>query len=148
MKSKITTSVRLLGSGHEHKKNNFKWVRKSTFIYLGILLTMFSNSIFANNLSHQQNDLESNTSEMGLVSKSNHTRFTKPPVAAESDTIISMNAYYVKTIEEVIAEDNKIIESEIENNAASEVVSAMVEVIKQDNQIIDSNITVGFPIRS
>ena len=148
MKSKITMSIRLLGSGHEHKKNNFKRVSKSTFILLGILLTMFNNSILANNLSHKQNNQESNASEMAFVSKSNNTKFTKPVVAVESDTIISMNAYYVKTIEEVIAEDNKIIESEIENNTTSEVVRTMKKVIKQDNQIIESNITVGFPIRS
>ena len=32
MKSKIITSVRLLGSGHEHQKSNFKIVSKKLFI--------------------------------------------------------------------------------------------------------------------
>jgi hypothetical protein len=40
MKSKITTSVRPLGSGHEHQKNNFKMVSKNAF-YFAVLASLF-----------------------------------------------------------------------------------------------------------
>lgn len=50
-----------------------------------------------------------------------------------------MIANDIKTMESVIAEDNKIIESEIKNNPISEMESTIEEVIKQDNQIIESN---------
>lgn len=45
MKSKI----------QEHHKNNFKRLSKSTSIYLGILVTINSNSIFANDSANKQN---------------------------------------------------------------------------------------------
>lgn len=125
----------------EHQKNNFKRVCKSTFIYLGILATMFSNSIFANDLTNEQNYQESNSSEMTFVSLSNGTKFKKPELVLESDANVMMILNYIKTIEEIIAEDNKIIESDIDNNANLDMESTTEEVIKQDNQIIESNIT-------
>lgn len=42
MKSKIITSVRLLGSGHEHKKNNFKIV-SNKLIIAALLVIGFSS---------------------------------------------------------------------------------------------------------
>ncbi len=44
MKSKIITSVRLLGSGHEHKKNNIKIVSKTLLNVSFLLLSIFSFS--------------------------------------------------------------------------------------------------------
>jgi tyrosine-protein phosphatase YwqE len=114
---------------------------KITFIYLGILVTMFSNSIFTYDLTNKQNYQEINSSEMSFVSLSNGTKLKKPALTLESDTIITMIANDIKTMEEVIAEDNKIIESEIKNNPTSEMESTIEEVIKQDNQIIESNLT-------
>lgn len=64
-------------------------------------------------------------------------------LASESDTIKTWIANYKKTIEEVIAEDNKIIESDIDNNANLDLESTIKDVIKEDNQIIESNITNG-----
>ncbi|MBC7522825.1 MAG: hypothetical protein H7239_00065 [Flavobacterium sp.] len=104
---------------------------KSTFIYLGILVPIFNNSIFVNDLSHGQSHQESNSSAMEFLSKSNNIQFTKPLVAVESDTILTINANYIKTIEEVIAEDNKIIESEIENNVASVIGRTFEKAIKK-----------------
>lgn len=141
MKSKITSSVRLSGSGHKHQENSFKRMSKSTFFYLGILVTMFSNSIFANDVTNKQNYQESNSTEMTFVSVPNGTKLKKPALEIESDTMVTMTIIYKKTIEEVIAEDNKIIESDIENNATSAIGRTLEEVIKQDNQIIESHIT-------
>lgn len=114
---------------------------KITFIYLGILVTMFSNSIFAYDWTNKQNYQEINSSEMSLVSLSNVTELKKPALALESGTIITIIANDIKTMEEVIAANNKIIESEIKNNHTSEMESTIEEVIKQDNQIIESNLT-------
>lgn len=130
MKSKI----------HTQQENNFKRVSKATFIHLGILVAMISNSAFANHLSKKQNYQESNLSEMIFVSLSNGTKFKKTVLESASDTIKTWNANYKKTIEEVIAEDNKIIESDIDNNTSLDLESTIEEVIKEDNLIIESNI--------
>jgi rare lipoprotein A len=45
MKSKIISSVRLSGSGHEHKTNNFKIVsKKSILLFLSIAFVAFASS--------------------------------------------------------------------------------------------------------
>ncbi len=108
---------------------------KSTFIYFGILGAMFSNSVFANDLSKEQNHAESNSAV------TNTKTFKKPALDFESDTLITMTSLYKKTIEEVIAEDNKIIESNLENNITSAVDNTLEIIINEDNQIIESNLT-------
>ena len=114
---------------------------KIIFIYLGILVTMFGNAICAYDLSNKQNYQEINSSVMSFVSLSNGTKLKKPALALESGIIKTMIANDIKTMEEVIAEDNKIIESKIKSNPTSEMESTIEEVIKQDNQIIESNLT-------
>lgn len=104
-----------------------------------VLVTLFSNSIFANDLSNVQNYQEKNASEIKLVSDLNAITLRKPVLVLEFDTIVTKTTNYKKTIEEVITEDNKIIESEIKNIAASDIE----KVIKEDNLIIESNITNG-----
>lgn len=141
MKSKITTSVRLSGSGQEHINNNFKRVSKTTFIYLGILITMLSNSSFAFDLTKEQNYQENISSEMILVLLSNGTEFKKPALELESESMKNWITNYKKTIEEVIAEDNKIIESDIADDLSSAYEILIKKGINEDNQIIESNIT-------
>ena len=100
---------------------------KTTFIQLGILVIIISNTAFANNL-------------------------TKPSLNSEPDTIITSSVSYKKTIEEIIKEDNQIIESNQTNVLYDSVPDTLVrgferykktieEVIKEDNLIIESNIT-------
>jgi hypothetical protein len=42
MKSKITTSVRLSGSGHEHQKNNFYLVSKKLIVSFALIALLAS----------------------------------------------------------------------------------------------------------
>lgn len=116
---------------------------KTTFIYLGILVTMFSNSIFANGLNNQQNYQESNSSDITYATLSNGTNLKKPALELETDTFITSISNYKKTIEEVIIEDNKIIESEIDADVTSASDEIIKKIIKEDNQIIESYLTNG-----
>ncbi|WP_309640722.1 hypothetical protein [Flavobacterium sp.] len=124
-----TTSVRLSGSGHKQQKNNFKRLSKLILIHFGIIVSMISNPVFANDLANEQAKLK-------LVSESQDNPLKKPALTTESDTIILITNY-IKTIEEVIAENNKIIESDMEENTVSDIE----RIICEDNQIIESNIT-------
>lgn len=108
---------------------------KATFIYFGILGVLISNSVFANDWSKEQNNPKSSSTV------SNTKIFKKPTLDFESDTLVTMTAVYKKSIEEIIAEDNKIIESEIEINVYSATETMIEMIIKEDNQIIESNIT-------
>ena len=113
---------------------------KTTSIYLGIIATMFGNSIFANDMNNKQNHPESNPSETKSEPFSNSTKLKKPALELETDTIITWVSNYKKSIEEVIAEDNKITESEIENNTTSLGDDLLEAIIKEDHQITESNI--------
>lgn len=114
---------------------------KTTFIYLGILVTMVINSAFAIGLTNEKNVQENNASEVVFVTKSNDAKLKKPALELESDTIKTWLANSKKTIEEVIAEDNQIIESDSDSNAYSAIYEILDEIIKIDNQIIESTIT-------
>jgi hypothetical protein len=125
-----TTSVRLSGTGHKHQENNFKRLSKRILIHFGILVSMISNPVFANNLSYELPKIK-------VVSESLDNPLKKPALVSESDTIAIITTSYIKSIEEAIAEDNKIIESAMEDNATSDIERR----INEDNQIIESNIT-------
>jgi protein CpxP len=62
MKSKIITSVRLLGSGHEFQKNNFKIVSKKLFV-LALLIVGTTTIAQERNRKHQGNEMEQFTPE-------------------------------------------------------------------------------------
>ena len=62
MKSKIITSVRHLGSGHEFQKNNFKIVSKKLFI-LALLIVGTTTIAQERNRKHQGNEMEQFTPE-------------------------------------------------------------------------------------
>ena len=51
MKSTITSSVRLLGSSHEHQKNNLANVSKKSIIILGLALVAFTDVAVASTVS-------------------------------------------------------------------------------------------------
>ena len=137
MKTTITTSVRLSGSDQKHQENNFKRINKIIFILFGILVSMISNSVFASDFADNRIGKESNSPKLKVVSESHNQTLKKPALESDFDTCVAMTANYIKTIEEVIAEDNKIIESDMEDNDTS----AIERIINEDNQIIESNIT-------
>lgn len=51
MKSTITSSVRLLGSGHEHQKNRLASLSKKSIIILGLALVAFTDVVVASTVS-------------------------------------------------------------------------------------------------
>lgn len=75
---------------------------KTTFIYFGIMAMLFSNSVIANELNHQENKTVSNTGQL-----------KKPVIDFEFEDTITIMPSHKKTIEEIMAEDNQIIESTI-----------------------------------
>jgi protein CpxP len=62
MKSKIISSVRLLGSGHEYQKNNFKIVSKKLFV-LALLIVGTTIVAQEKNRKQQENAMEQFTPE-------------------------------------------------------------------------------------
>lgn len=117
-------------TAHKQQENNFKRLSKLILIHFGILVSMISNPVFANDFANEQ-------PKISLASGSHHNPLKKPALASESDTLAIMTAGYIKSIEEVIADDNKIIESDMEDNDTSDIERR----INEDNQIIESNIT-------
>ncbi|WP_333600924.1 hypothetical protein [Flavobacterium sp.] len=110
---------------------------KSTFIYLVLLVALYSNASFANSLANKESD----SAAMELGSASNSTTLKKPDLESDMElsvAFLTMTINAEKTIEEVIAEDNQIIESKIESNTSSTNGRTIEEVILEDNSIIES----------
>lgn len=122
---------------YKHEENNFKKWSKRIVLHLGILASMICNPAFANHLANVKINHENSAQELKLVTELPMKRIKKPALESECDSCVAMVVSYRKTIEEVIAEDNKIIESEMEDHATSDMES----IIREDNQIIESNLT-------
>lgn len=122
---------------------------KKSIIYLGIAVVAFTNVTSA--LSSQQsfnNEYFSLTQSVQSEQSTDATTTGNDSIEKKSgkecgdagsinpETILSTP--YAKTIEEVIAEDNQIIESEISSDV---VENASEESITIDNQVIDMTIS-------
>jgi len=138
MKSKI----------HEFQENRFLQTSKKSIIYLGIAVVAFTN--VASALSSQQSfnneyfsltqtvqsDGSSDAATIGNDSIEKKTgKECGDSCCINPETIVSTP--YTKTMEEIIAENNQIIESTISNDTAEK---ATEEIIVEDNQIIDVTI--------
>jgi hypothetical protein len=102
---------------------------KKSFLYLGIVLLIFSNFSKASNFV----DCKTSADQMHAVNVDDST-------ILNPETIIQGN--YEKTIEQVIDENDRIIESEVSKESTllySE--KSIEEVIAENNQIIESPIS-------
>lgn len=133
MKSKI----------HEFQENNFLLISKKSFIYLGIAVVAFTNITSALNRQQSvnneyfsliqvvQSDETTNATTIGIDSIEKKTEKAKGDVTGINPETIVSNPY-TKTIEQIIAENNQIIENVI----SDEVVVKTTEIaFTEDDQI-------------
>jgi Spy/CpxP family protein refolding chaperone len=95
MKSKIISSVRLLGSGHEHTKNNFKIVSKKLII---AALLVIGVSSFAQDQNQQ--DKKSNKSKKEKLSPEQRSQAQLDKLTTE----LKLDAKQQEQIKPIIAE--------------------------------------------
>jgi len=121
---------------------------KTSITYLGIVLTLFFNVVSAKGVALEQQIIENEVvktelnSNLDLISNS---KFEKPEVTIESEerireSIASITSNYVKSIEEIIVENKKIIESPEEEYYPLNFGLSIEELIQLNNQIIENEI--------
>lgn len=132
---------------------------KNSIIYLGIALLTITNSITASNV--RQSFIKSDDSSLSIkehsaavidskeivpeVVNSNYSTIkifslVEDTAIFNPETVV-FNAYE-RTIEEVIAENNKIIETDISNEVSFLYIEKSTEeIIAEDNQIIESTVS-------
>lgn len=115
---------------------------------------MFTNPSHATTIAKEQQNQEvefapsQTNSDMNLISSS-ETKIgilNKPEVILDSqskiiESVSTISTNYKKSIEEIIAEDKKIIESNEEAYLPLYYDSTIEEEIKLNNQIIESNLS-------
>lgn len=125
-----------------------------SIIILGILAVMFTNPSHATTIAKEQQNQEvefapsQTNSDMNLISSS-ETKIgilNKPEVILDSqskiiESVSTISTNYKKSIEEIIAEDKKIIESNEETYLPLYYDSTIEKEIKLNNQIIESNLS-------
>lgn len=122
---------------------------KKSIIYLGILSTVLLNTMSANEIILDQQNIENDIvrteskSNLNLISNS---KIEKPEIKFESESKIKksiavISSNYVKSIEEVIEENKKITESPEEEYLPLNLGLSIEEMINLDNQIIESTIS-------
>lgn len=130
---------------------------KKSIIYLGIISVAFSNVIFASNALNEQqiNTLENvqitsftSQNEQAAVNYNMATvLYTNKFYTVEEATVFdprSVIAVYEKTIQEIVAENNQIIESSLEEVEQLSIETTIEDIIVEDNQIIESTLSNDF----
>ena len=125
---------------------------KTTIVYLGILSTMFINMTSANIVVKEQQSFETEIANSktvqilrsDLVVENNSITLKKQTINIESEiSLMDSIAKIVvvsNSIENSIAEDKKITESQDEVFQPLYLDRTVEETINEDNQIIESNI--------
>jgi Ni,Fe-hydrogenase III component G len=132
---------------------------KNSIIYLGITLMAFTNVITASNVrqSFNMNDVSSTTNktvsvetahakDVFIVASNGNQLSQEIAFPVEDTTILNLEAVLFntaeKTMEEIIAEDNKITETTISNEVYFlSIGKTMEEIIAEDNSITESTIS-------
>ena len=119
---------------------------KSTIIFLGLVALTFTNAKAANEFKSQDLDQQElttlnveNTQEFSNCIVENNTRDT---VIFNPTSVIK--TIYVKTVEEIIAENKLISESQEETVQPLSLETTIEDKITEDNQIIESSILKEF----
>lgn len=119
---------------------------KTTIIFLGLAALTFTNTKAANEFKSQ--DLEQQ--ELTTLNVQNMQEFSNCIVENNTkDTIIFnptsvIKTIYVKTVEEIIAENKLITESQEETIQPLSIETTLEDRITEDNQIIESSISKEF----
>ena len=127
---------------------------KTTIIYLGLVALSFTNTIAANELKQQTFDKQQELTavvpenilqENGLIAK--NQEFSKNIVAIDTNDTAIFNpssvikSSNVKTVEEIISENNLVTESPEDVYQPITLEKTIEESITEFNQIIESNDT-------
>ena len=129
-------------TNHEHQKSNQKNVSKIAIIFLGLVALSFTNANATTEFETQVLDQEESATLILETSNNNE-------VSNETDTEIFnpasvIETTYVKTIEDVIAENKLITESQDETIQHLSLETTIEDRISEDNQIIESTISNEF----
>jgi hypothetical protein len=118
---------------------------KNSIIYLGILLVAFTNNSSASNAFRMTSaDVNVNQQSITLSSKilsceQNKFTLVEDTTVLNPETVIAAN--FTRTIEEIIAENNQIIENKVTNDATLLYTEKTIEeTIAENNQIIESTV--------
>ncbi|MGL2965843.1 hypothetical protein [Flavobacterium sp. XGLA_31] len=144
MKSKTTSSDSLLDMGNKQPKNSFKKMCHINLVQIVIAVILISNAVFAANRTNTQGHSKGQFPSARFATTSGTNPLKKPAATIDSDNPVSIAAYK-KTMEEIIAEDHKIIESNLESVTPTGAESMNTA----NNQIIESsNRKEAFPFHS
>ena len=114
---------------------------KSSIIFLGLVTLIFTN---ANATTEFETQVLDQQESVTLIVKSS----TKSEVSNETDTVFNPNSVitttYVKTIEDMVAENKLITESQEETGQPLALQATIEDRIAEDNQIIESTIVKEF----
>ena len=114
---------------------------KSSIIFLGLVTLIFTNANATTEFETQVLDQQESAT---LIVKS----LTKSEVSNETDTVFNPNSVitktYVKTIEDMVAENKLITESQEETGQPLALQATIEDRIAEDNQIIESTIVKEF----
>ena len=134
---------------------------KKSIVYLGIIAVAFSNVILASNVVNEQlfstmekgqttsfteqNEQLLSSSSADIAGNANKLHSIEDTSVFDPKSVIT--TMYVKTTEEIIADNKQITESSVEEIQPLSIESTIADVIIEDNQIIESTITnVIYPL--
>ena len=132
---------------HENQKNNYLRLSKKSIVLLGMVLLVFNFTTVANNskTTDKISVVLSEDNDQGDFLTTEGNPFEKRNAAPVEDQVIlnpavvMVNAYQ-KSLEEIIAENNQIIESNVTDQGVRYFEATAIEtIIEQNNQIIESN---------
>lgn len=127
---------------HEHQKNNLKNVSKTSIIFLGLVAWAFTTTQAANEFKSQDLD-QQELSTLNVETSSNKEVINEAETAIFNPASV-IKTTYVKTIEDVIAENKLITESQEEIFQPLSIATTIEDRIAEDNQIIESTISNNF----
>ena len=114
---------------------------KTTIIFLGLIALSFTNANAATKFETEVLD-QQESATLILETSNNEVSNEKDTTVFNPNSVIKTT--YVKTIEEVIAENKLITESKEEAIQPLSLDTTMEDRINEDNQIIESTISKEF----
>lgn len=111
---------------------------KSTIIILGLVVLSFTNANAATEFENQFLDQQESAS---LILESSNTGVSNETETTIFDPKSVITTTYVKTIEEVLAENKLITESKEEAFQPLYLATTIEDRIAEDNQIIESTVS-------
>ncbi|MDN3677780.1 hypothetical protein QWY90_10710 [Flavobacterium paronense] len=129
-------------TNHEYQKRNLKNVSKTSIIFLGLVVLSFTNTNATTEFETQVLD-QQESATLILETSSNNEVSNETDIAIFNPSAV-IETTYVRTIENVIAENKLIIESKEETVQPLSIETTVEDSIDEDNQIIESTVSKEF----